>query len=149
MKKIILLIAVVALIATCYGQQLPQQSTPVPQTDYLLKSKNQKKGAWVLLGTGTSLGLIGIASFPKDYVWLDFWGTNTASAESSATFSGVLFVVGVVATLTSIPLFIASGKNKRKAMRSSVGFKSEQLSLPFKSGSMQKSMPAVAISIKL
>ena len=42
MKKIILLIAVVALIATCYGQQLPQQSTPVPQTDYLLKSKNQK-----------------------------------------------------------------------------------------------------------
>ena len=44
---------------------------------------------------------------------------GVANAESSATPIGVgMFLLGSAATIASIPLFIAAGSNKRKAMLS-------------------------------
>lgn len=68
----------------------------------LLKSKTQKKNAWILLGAGVGIGALGgivQLQHPDDF---DFTGTFIA------------FIGGAVA-LSSITLFISSAKNARKA----------------------------------
>ena len=103
-----------AFPATSFCQKT-NDSVPVIKTDYLTKSKNQKTAGWVLLGGGTAL--IGIGFLVGD------------SKES--TFDDAI---------GSIPLFIASGKNKRKALNMSANFKMENAT---------NSYPAVAFKIKL
>ena len=94
-----------------------RKSDPFPDKQYYLaKSKNQKTIAWVLLGGGVAMTSIGIIlarnkiAHEKDPITalLDIAGVNTIGYYVLSSF-------GVAATLGSIPLFIASARNKRKA----------------------------------
>ncbi|MDQ6755796.1 MAG: hypothetical protein M3004_02565 [Bacteroidota bacterium] len=65
--------------------------------EYLTKSKNQKLFGFIFLGAGvTTLAIISAGNTDLNAV-------------------GPLAIVGGAAALGSIPLFIAAGKNKRKA----------------------------------
>lgn len=69
---------------------------------YLKKSRNQKKLAWIFLGGGLGLNLIGSSLATSNY-------------RSDYTGYDVISGIGSLAAYGSIPLFFASSKNKNKA----------------------------------
>src|SRR5690349_13286447 len=113
MKPFILITLLLLAFASSSIAQSTEPVKPPPsilRNDYLSKSKKQEKAGWILLGGGVALFSTGLIVYPKDYDWL--FGT-TPEKEDEASLSGVLLLIGSASTLTSIPLFIASGKNRR------------------------------------
>ena len=72
---------------------------------YTLQQKRNNTAAWILLGSGLAVTVIG------------FEIGNNGDLDDIGT-AAVLVVVGGAATIASVPLFIVAGKNKRKAMLS-------------------------------
>ena len=137
MKKsmVYFLLLALPLISFC---QKTNDSVPSVQTDYVQKSKNQKTAAWILLGGGAAL--IGTGFIVGD--------GKEASFDDAAT-GAVLAGVGLLSTIGSIPLFIASGKNKRKAMNMSTVIKMEKATIVERQCFVQSSYPAIAFKINL
>src|SRR5258705_12673666 len=135
MKKIILFIMLLILSVSSFSQQT--NSRPVlNKQDYLKKSKNQKTTAWVLLGSGAALILVG-----------DLIGNSKESSFDDAGAGVVIAGAGVLSMLGSIPLFIASGKNKRKAM--SMSFKNEMMPQLQRGSFVNQSIPSFSLKISL
>jgi hypothetical protein len=65
----------------------------------------------VLLGGGVLLAGVGVAIFPKDYGILN----NSEQEHNSATFATILSIGGLACMITSIPFFVSSSANKRRA----------------------------------
>ena len=93
------------------GASINSQTLP----DYLLKkSKNQKTAAWILLGSGSAVAIAG-----------SIIGTNAVKNSNpndpfdifppGSLAGGAMILGGIAAIVASVPFFIASGKNKRKA----------------------------------
>ena len=101
MKKTIIGAMLLVLATVSFSQQT-NPTQPLTREDYLKKSKSQKITAFVLLGAGvTTLAII-------------------SKGNTSFDVLGTLAVAGTLSTLGSIPVFIASGRNKRKAKMASV-----------------------------
>jgi hypothetical protein len=129
----------------CFSISLfSQQTTPTVNTDYLKKSKNQKTTAGVLLGGGAALVLIGLAVYPKNY---SMFGGNSSSTENQAGVSAVIILAGSGSMLASIPFFIASSKNKKKAM--SMSLKNQFIPALQSNGLVNKTTPTFAMTISL
>lgn len=121
MKKIIVLSLVMIMSVSIFSQQTKTTTTFTKQ-DYLQKSKKQKTVAWIFLAGGGALTTTGLAI-----------GINGAADELVDAFTGeknntfeistVMFFTGAASILGSIPLFIASSKNKKKGL--SLTFKNE------------------------
>lgn len=137
MNKIMIYILLFVVPASSFCQK-PNDSVPSVKTDYLQKSKNQKSAAWTLLGGGTAL--IGIGFIVGD-------GKN-ASFDDAAT-GAVLAGVGLLSAIGSIPLFIAAGKNKRKAMKMFTSIKMEKAAVYQRQSFVQPSYPAVTLKLML
>lgn len=103
--------------------------------DYLKKSKNQKTAAWVMLGGGLTVA-VGAAILDVSGDW-----TKSDTPYMVAVYTGGASMLG------SIPLFIAAGKNKRKAMNMAFRFQSIQLSQG--SWFLQKKIPSLRLGINL
>jgi hypothetical protein len=102
MKQVLISAALLLLIFNSSFSQSTQEKSTASQNDYLKKSKNQKTAAWILVGIGSLSTLLGTIQVNPDY------GQN-----DNSTF----FLVGGLVTLgASVPLFIASAKNRKKAM---------------------------------
>lgn len=103
------------LMTTSSFCQQTHFSQSLTRQDYLQKSKNQKTGALVLLVGGTAVLAV-----------------TAISAASNIDFSGpkrsfvVPVAIGGAIMLSSLPLFIASGRNKRKAMNVTTYFEIQQ-----------------------
>ena len=146
MKKIIIFLTVLSIALNCFSQQT--DSLRFIRSSYLLKSKNQKTAAWVLLGGGVALSVTGMVIYTSAYKKaVDenpfYLGTNANPAGAA------LATVGILASIGSIPLFIASGKNKRKALAISTGFKMEKASVIQGACFVKKSYPALSVKIRL
>ena len=146
-----LLFAVVLLLIVSIGSS-GQQTNQVQQftkTDYLKKSKNQKKAAWILLGGGVVLvssGLaVGINQSTDIFVSLI---TSTEPEKYSST-ADILFYTGLASMAGSIPFFIASSKNKKKANQVAVLLKTEKLTSFRNQSFKQNSFPALSVRISL
>jgi len=135
MKKNIIYFLLLALPAASFCQKT-NDSVPVIKTDYLVKSKNQKTAAWVLLGGGVALIGAGFLIGDSKNATFDDAGTGV-----------VLGGIGFLSAVGSIPLFIASGKNKRKAMKASAFIKLETVPLLQKQSFGQNSYPAFSMNI--
>ena len=94
--------------------QKTNDAVPSVQKDYLQKSKHQKTAAWILLGGGTALIATGIIV-----------GTGEDAYFTDAAGGAAVAGIGLLSTIASIPLFIASGKNKKKAMHMTANIKME------------------------
>jgi len=135
MKKIIVFAVLLIVSVASFSQQT--NSHPVlNKQDYLKKSKNQKTTAWVLLGGGAALILVG-----------DLIGNSKESSFSDAGTGVVIAGIGALSMLGSIPLFIASGKNKRKAM--SMSFKNEMMRQLQTGSFVNRSVPSLSLKISL
>src|SRR6188508_2002901 len=131
MKKSILYFLLLALPAVSFCQKT-NDTIPAVKTDYLLKSKNQKTAAWVLLGGGTAL--IGVGFLIGD--------SKNSTFDDAAT-GAVLGGIGFLSAIGSIPLFIASGKNKRKAMQATTFIKMENVRMIPNQSLVQTSYPSI------
>ena len=133
MKKTISL----TLILIITGSALSQQTNPSPtltKQDYLKKSKGQKTGAFILLGAGllsVSLGSVQVNP--------NIGGNNSGNT--------AFLVTGLTAIGISVPLFIASSKNKKKAM--SMSFKNQPLPQLQNYGFANRAIPSLNIKISL
>lgn len=107
---------------------------------YLQKSKSQKTAAWVMLGGGVALTIVGAVGFTanSDLIFVE---------NSTADAYAFVALVGAGLSLGSIPLFIASGRNHRKAATFSV--KSQPIFIPQQNSFAFKSQPAVSLVIPL
>lgn len=120
MKKNIFLIAALFVSASLPAQMTPdsllgQQPVSV-QTDYLKKSREQKTGAILLLGGGVGLMVASMATAASNTNGtLNLWGVSAPPSAEKKNAGVGLFIAGGVAAMGSIPLFIAAGKNKRRA----------------------------------
>jgi hypothetical protein len=110
MKKIIVTLILLTVVFSTFGQRLALQQQP--KEFYLEKSKKQKTAGFILLGVGTAMVIGGAAAFNSSW---------DSESNSSTDFYGFVMLAGVVADITSIPLFISAGINKRKAATLSVG----------------------------
>ena len=137
-----------------------QQNIPSPtltKQDYLTKSKSQKKAAWVLLGGGFALSSIGaITAAPKagediGYAILllpnAIAGNVQPEPENNYTAQTILLIGGLASMFSSIPLFIASGKNKTKAM--SLTFKNETSPQIQRSSFVYRTIPSLTLKFQL
>ncbi len=113
MKKIIFSLTLLLFVLTPFAQ------TPVISKDYYLKkSKTQKTVGWILLGTGAGIaayGLITINSY-----------TDNEGPFGGQNYTGALIAIGGgVISASSIPFFISSAKNKRRA--ATISFTSQKI----------------------
>lgn len=106
--------------------------------DYLKKSRNQRTTGWIMLGGGVVLGAVGAATFNNS----DFLSNDAAS-----NTGGWLFVIGGASALGSIPFFISSAHNARKA--AAISFKPQPVHYPVNTALVVKWQPAVSVSIRL
>jgi hypothetical protein len=88
------------------------------------RSKKQNRAGWILLGGGAVFAAVGEIAYAArlnnaDDVWAQFDEAN------KFTFTDVLGSIGYAAVITSIPLFISAGANKRKANRVSLSINSQ------------------------
>jgi len=152
MKKTITYVLLLAMSPTTFCQKT-NDSVSVVKTDYLVKSKNQKTAAWVLLGGGFALTttsiIIGTSKAVEDYGYFlgGIW-VGEPAPQNNYTAESILLVTGTAAMLGSIPLFIASGKNKKKAMNMTTNIKMEKATIIERQSFVQSSYPAIALKIK-
>jgi hypothetical protein len=104
------------------------------KADYLKKSKTQKIIAFSLLGGGTIAWLAGASKNMNQEDNIDGGGEAT-------------MIIGGTAALASIPLFIISSKNKKKAM--SMSFKNQILPQLQHNGFVHRATPSLTIKISL
>jgi len=121
------LIVLSTIVSTAFSQ-----STTSIQTDYLLKSKKQKTAAFVLLGGGEGLALvgtaIGVSSWDEEIVGVVGEGED----DKSFMAGGIMMVTGLAAMVGSVPLFIASSRNKKKAHAASATIKLETMPVVYR-----------------
>lgn len=116
MKKLAWILVMLAISNASWGQMIAQ-NTRIEQPDYLQKSRNQKTGAWILLGGGAALTVVGIVAFDRNF--------EVLSDNESGLGEAILTGVGICSMAGSIPLFVSAAKNKKKAMQVKAGLKLE------------------------
>ena len=104
---------------------------------YMQKSRVQKTTAWVMLGTGVGIFIIGAVGATNN-VFVDENATNTY---------GVVALLGAGLALGSIPVFIASGHNARKA--ATLSLKNQNILFPQQNSFVRRSQPTISIDIPL
>lgn len=116
----------------CYLQSdpsmLPSNFNFTFGTDYLQKSKNQKKAARILLGSGAGLILVSFiiprGKLVEEGICIGPYCSDKYRNDGIKT---ALLATGGASSLISIPLFIASKRNRRKAMSASLNFQMESI----------------------
>ena len=98
-------------IAVIAGGQERHAEDEFVRNFYLERSARQNKTGLILLGAGTALFVGGVVGFDSS------WDNGSAS---QTDFFGFMLLAGAVADLTSIPIFISAGINKRRARAISV-----------------------------
>lgn len=144
MKKLlfILLASFCATIFSANAQVL--KTTPsmarqhISTESLLLKSKKQKTRAWTLLGIGAGVaaagGIVQLRQANSNSWGFDFTGAWMA-------------IAGGVVALSSVPFFISSAKNARKA--ATMSFNMQQIFLPNPNKLVAKYQPAFTLKIRL
>ncbi len=135
MKKICFLLLLAFTASSCFSQV---STSPQIQSEFLEKSKNQKTAAWVLLGGGFVVTVAGI-SIAQNHLWDEtFYGAENTKG-TGALITGLALMAG------SVPLFIASGRNRRKAF--SISMKNEKMHYTYKNTPVQSAIPSLSISM--
>jgi len=114
MKKTMLFAMWLSIVMNSFSQQITPSPVP-PHEDYLKKSDAQHNSALLLLiGGGCMVG--------GAFIWAGSHSGDNASYEDYDA-PGFLALGGIACMIGSIPLFIASHRNARKAREVSFHFK--------------------------
>ncbi|HSF46130.1 MAG TPA: hypothetical protein VLA58_08960 [Chitinophagaceae bacterium] len=122
MKKTTLLLLMAAFCMSSFGQLNDSTYRQTVKNDFLRKSRNQRTTGFILLGAGVVLTVTGVAMVNNgndDILNPGNW-VDTGAGAGIAT-------VGILSTLTSIPFFIMSINNNKKAKKMSAGVSFEKI----------------------
>ncbi len=100
---------------------------------FITKSAKQKRAAWVLLVAGSTAIISGVI--------ID----NANKGYEQSYTGGFMEIGGVICTLTSIPFFISSHRNKKRA--ATLTMNSQKILLPLNNSFVLKTRPALALRI--
>src|SRR5258705_6089932 len=142
MKKATILSLLLVFAAATFCQQTAQKHS-LTKTDYLQKSKKQKKVGWILIATGAAV-FTASAAIPKGELTGEIsYPCLCQDVHQNDDIKAALGLAGVVSALGSIPLFIASRKNQKRAMKASAFINMEKM--PVLQGAIisNQSFPAV------
>ena len=112
MKVLLLILIVFVSIAKTYCQNA--ETPALSKAYYLQKSKTQKTVAWVLAGSGFGMMITG-AVINSSQNMGNLVGAFLGETPVNENKGLWLFYLGGAAAITSIPLFISSHKNKKRA----------------------------------
>jgi hypothetical protein len=104
-------------------------------------SKNQKITGWILLGGGTVMGVVGTIMFSENFEI--FSDGNDAAANTGGAF----MLIGVGAALGSVPFFISSARNARRAAKLSIS--NQEILLSRHPGIARKIQQAFTLAVTL
>ncbi|HLO83300.1 MAG TPA: hypothetical protein VK166_20195 [Chitinophagaceae bacterium] len=113
-------IMLLLLLSVCGIAQVADTAKYTVRDELLQKSKRQKTAAFVMLGVGTLAAVTGSIIFSENF---DIWDDSNDALMGTGA---ILATAGGLSMLGSIPLFIASSKNKGRAMGMSAGIKMEK-----------------------
>ena len=147
MKHLIILLLLFSLGNSSFSQVTTHPASTV-QTDYLKKGKNQNTLAWILLGGGLGLTSAGIAVGLNEAV-NDISNIFSGEEQKTSSAGAILFYTGLASMLTSIPLFIVSSSNKRKAEEVSAFLKIETIPFVQQNNFARKAYPAISVKFRL
>jgi hypothetical protein len=120
MKKILTVSILLLLSVSGLGQVADTMKYSV-SNDLLQKSKRQKTTAFVMLGAGAVATVTGAIIFDQNF---DLWDDSNDALMGTGL---VLGTAGVLSMLGSIPFFIASSKNKNRAIGMKAGIKLDRI----------------------
>ncbi|HEY0678125.1 MAG TPA: hypothetical protein VGD17_07555 [Chitinophagaceae bacterium] len=146
MKKFCCFLFMISFATAIYSQE-QNKNKQLSQEDYLKKSRNQKKTAWILLGGGAGLVVIGAAIPKGDYKGGSICLSGVCDDYENDGIKSALVVTGIVSMLGSIPFFGWSSANKRRAMR--VTIKNEKTSVLYQNTIGTSSIPAISFRVTL
>jgi len=103
----------------------------------------------VLLGGGAALAVVGTAIGSSS--WDDEIASIVGEGENDNSYmaGGIMMVTGLAAMVGSVPLFIASARNKKKAHAASASIKLETMPVVYRQGISKLSYPVACIRINL
>ena len=135
------------LISTAFitfSQPLSKYQPDIKEKDqYLQKSKKQKTAAWLLLSGGTVMCASGYYFF----IYEGMLGDGVYATKAKLALA--MFYTGGAAIVGSIPLFIASARNKGISMSATAGLKIENNISQLQPSFVKKSYPALSLKINL
>lgn len=134
MKKILIFLMLLLFTVRVFGQETP--STEFSKEYYLEKSKKQKTTGWVMLAGGAVITIVGLIGFSSTY---DDTSYSTTDAYGFMTVGGPLICLG------SIPFFISSGSNAKKA--ATLSFSNQPILMPQQGSLVQNSQPSLSLKI--
>ncbi len=134
MKKIITCIALLIVANSIYSQQ-SKSSAPLTKKDYLQKSKHQKTAAWLFMGGGLGITVLGLTEHPNNNLYADNTGKTVA------------IISGLAAIGVGTTLFILATNNKNKA--NSLSFRMEKAPAIQQGGFVYHSYPALSFRLNL
>ena len=137
------------LTAFLIGITLSASAQEMSKQDYLDKSKKQKTAAFILMGGGVALSTLGFIIYPGETAicFVPIGGVCPDPEQTKLIASGILIYGGILAALGSIPLFISSNKNAKKAAQ--LSFKNEPTYIPKYAGNIPISVPSITLTIPL
>ena len=148
MKKVITSTMLLAFAITSFGQLDTSPKPALMQADYLRKSKTQKTVAWIFLGTGVALFAGGLIAHYNHVNNPDDFEDAIESAfgyDDATAVAGL----GLIVAGGSIPFFIVSSKNKKKAHEASVFINMEKAQVLQGTAFNNQPFPAVGFKIRL
>jgi hypothetical protein len=113
MKKLTLFIIIVLIVQSTRSQVADSVVTDTNQEMYeflMTRHQKQKKTGFILLGSGLLAAGVGILIAANDTDW---W--NDEYSGSQFTAGAVIYSVGALTALSSIPVLIVASGNKKKA----------------------------------
>ena len=146
MRKFFILSLLLAFATASFSQQVSSKNQ-LTREDYLKKSKNKKKVGWIMLGGGATLVAIAFIIPKGDYEGLQACANILCETYKNDEIKAVFGLAGGLTMLGSIPFFLASGKNKRRANAVSASFKTEKASIVRGNSLIKMQYPALSIKI--
>lgn len=134
MKTNVMMVALIA--AFLVGSTLPVFAQSMSKQDYLDKSRMQKTTGFIMLGGGVAMATAGAILFNENF-----------NLNGGGEAEGIMMVAGTLVALGSIPMFISSGNNARKAAQMS--FRNEPLHIPKYAGNLPRSVPSLTLKTPL
>lgn len=134
MKKLVIILLTLFFMIETFAQ------APAPSKEYYLqKSESQKTTGWILLGGGTAMAVVGIIIAANDNPGpYDIYGSNFETGS-------FLMGAGFIADLVSIPFFISSGKNARRA--ANISLHRQKIAVPGQNGFSIRMQPGVTLTM--
>jgi hypothetical protein len=128
MRHIVFLISGLLLFNCLFSQ-------PKTKEYFLERSKKQKMTAWILLGTGAA------AILTEAIV------DNSQRGTGKSLTGGIMTLGGAICTLASIPFFVSSSRNKRRAMALTVN--NSRIVLPGANSAFARYHSSISVHIQL